>query len=178
MRHHTPVDNPESRHQSPIRGRHQTPQCACGETLSEIVRVSSSRCRWRPNPGHGSRGSADPPASPDRGSDLRPESGDIPPRVWSLLLTLTGRTSKLKTSELIDHVATAAGVDVSTAKKAVDAVFAGIVEAAKKGEEVSLPSFGKFKVKEPRHVRAAIQGQARSLRLRRPASSASARQSR
>jgi DNA-binding protein HU-beta len=67
---------------------------------------------------------------------------------------LTGRTSKLKTSELIDHVATAAGLDVRTAKKAVDAVFAGIVAAAKKGEEVSLPSFGKFKVKDS----AARQG--------------------
>jgi DNA-binding protein HU-beta len=53
----------------------------------------------------------------------------------------------LKTSELIDQVAKAAGVDASTAKKAIDAVFAGIVEAAKKGEEVSLPSFGKFKIK-------------------------------
>jgi DNA-binding protein HU-beta len=60
----------------------------------------------------------------------------------------------LKTSELIDQVATAAGLDVPTAKKAVDAVFAGIVEAAKKGEEVSLPSFGKFKVKDS----AARQG--------------------
>jgi DNA-binding protein HU-beta len=39
-------------------------------------------------------------------------------------------------------------------KKAVEAVFAGIVEAAKKGEEVSLPSFGKFKVKDS----AARQG--------------------
>jgi DNA-binding protein HU-beta len=62
--------------------------------------------------------------------------------------------TKLKTSELIDHVATAAGVDTSTAKKAVEAVFAGIVQAAKKGEEVNLPSFGKFKVK----ASAARQG--------------------
>jgi len=43
----------------------------------------------------------------------------------------TLRTTQLKTSELIDQVATAAGVDASTAKKAVEAVFAGIVEAAK-----------------------------------------------
>ena len=60
----------------------------------------------------------------------------------------------MKTSELIDHVATAANVDARTARKAVDAVFAGIVDAAKKGEEVSLPSFGKFKIKES----AARQG--------------------
>lgn len=60
----------------------------------------------------------------------------------------------MKTSELIDHVATAAGVDASTARKAVEAVFASIVEAAKKGEEVSFPSFGKFRVKDS----AARQG--------------------
>ncbi len=60
----------------------------------------------------------------------------------------------MKSSELIDHVATAAGVDASTAKKAVDAVFTSIIEAAKKGEEVSLPSFGKFKVRDT----AARQG--------------------
>jgi DNA-binding protein HU-beta len=63
-------------------------------------------------------------------------------------------TIKLKTSELIDHVATAAGVDGGTAKKAVEVVFAGIVQAAKKGQEVSLPNFGKFKVKDS----AARQG--------------------
>ena len=84
----------------------------------------------------------------------------------------------MKTPELIDHVATT-GLDVRTAKKAVDAVFAGIVEAAEKGEEVSLPSFGKFKVRD----NAARQGRqsgrrARPSRLRRPASSASARPSR
>jgi DNA-binding protein HU-beta len=74
--------------------------------------------------------------------------------VWSLPLSVNVKDEQLKTSELIDHVATAACLDVPTAKKAVDAVFAGIVEAAKKGEEVSLPSFGKFKVKDS----AARQG--------------------
>ena len=54
----------------------------------------------------------------------------------------------MKVADLIDHVASEAGVEKSAAKKAVDAVFAGIVEAAKKGEEVSLPGFGKFKVKD------------------------------
>jgi DNA-binding protein HU-beta len=57
--------------------------------------------------------------------------------------------SELKTSELSDHVATAAGVDASTAKKAVDAVFAGIVRA-----ERSTCQIGKFKVKDT----AARQG--------------------
>jgi DNA-binding protein HU-beta len=54
----------------------------------------------------------------------------------------------VKTAELIDHVASEAGVDRNAAKKAVDAVISGIVHAAKKGEEVTLPGFGKFKVKD------------------------------
>ena len=54
----------------------------------------------------------------------------------------------MKASELIDHVAEAAGIEKGQAKKAVEAVFAGITEAAKAGSEVSLPSFGKFKVKD------------------------------
>ncbi|HVC57709.1 MAG TPA: HU family DNA-binding protein [Stellaceae bacterium] len=58
------------------------------------------------------------------------------------------RKTTVKTAELIDYVASEAGVEKSSAKKAVDAVLAGIVGAAKKGEEVNLPGFGKFKVKD------------------------------
>ncbi len=54
----------------------------------------------------------------------------------------------MKTAELIEHVASEAGVEKSAAKKAVEAVLTGIVDAAKKGEEVNLTGFGKFKVKE------------------------------
>jgi DNA-binding protein HU-beta len=54
----------------------------------------------------------------------------------------------VKTADLIEHVANEAGVEKSAAKKAVDAVFAGIVKAAKQGEEVNLTGFGKFKVKD------------------------------
>jgi DNA-binding protein HU-beta len=54
----------------------------------------------------------------------------------------------MKAADLIDYVASEAGVAQTAAKKAVEAVFAGIVEAAKKGEEVTLPGFGKFKVKD------------------------------
>ena len=54
----------------------------------------------------------------------------------------------MKIADLIGHVASEAGVEKSAAKKAVDAVFSGIVDAAKKGEEVNLPGFGKFKVKD------------------------------
>jgi DNA-binding protein HU-beta len=52
----------------------------------------------------------------------------------------------MKLADLVDHVAREAGIEKGAARKAVDAVFAGIVEAAKKGEEVNLPGFGKFKV--------------------------------
>lgn len=54
----------------------------------------------------------------------------------------------MKTADLIDHVASQAGVEKNAAKKAIEAVFGAILEAAKKGEEVSLPGFGKFKVKD------------------------------
>jgi len=56
--------------------------------------------------------------------------------------------SGMKLTDLVDHVASEAGIQKDAAKKAVDAVFAGIVEAATKGEEVNLPGFGKFKVKD------------------------------
>lgn len=54
----------------------------------------------------------------------------------------------MKTSELIDHVAQTAGIDKDDAKKAVEAVFAGITTSAKAGDEVNLSGFGKFKVKD------------------------------
>ena len=54
----------------------------------------------------------------------------------------------MKTADLIDHVARAAGMEKGAAKKAVEAVFAGIVDAAKKGDEINLPGFGRFKVKD------------------------------
>ncbi|MBN9560621.1 MAG: HU family DNA-binding protein [Alphaproteobacteria bacterium] len=54
----------------------------------------------------------------------------------------------MKLAELIDHVASEAGVEKSAAKRTVDAVLGGIVHAAKNGEEVNLAGFGKFKVKD------------------------------
>jgi DNA-binding protein HU-beta len=53
----------------------------------------------------------------------------------------------VKTADLIDHVASKAGLEKGAARKAVEAVLTGIVEAAKKGDEVTLVGFGKFKVK-------------------------------
>ena len=54
----------------------------------------------------------------------------------------------VKTADLIDHVATEAGLDKSAARKAVEAALTGIMEAARKGDEVNLLGFGKFKVKD------------------------------
>jgi DNA-binding protein HU-beta len=56
--------------------------------------------------------------------------------------------STLNSADLIEHVAETADVDKGAAKRAVAAVLAGIVNAAKTGDEVNLAGFGKFKVKE------------------------------
>jgi DNA-binding protein HU-beta len=52
----------------------------------------------------------------------------------------------MNTAELADQIATGHSLNKSQAKQVVEAVFAAIVDAATKGEEVSLPGFGKFKV--------------------------------
>lgn len=52
----------------------------------------------------------------------------------------------MNTAELADHIAADHALNKSQAKQVVDSVFAAIVSAASKGEEVSLPGFGKFKV--------------------------------
>jgi DNA-binding protein HU-beta len=50
-------------------------------------------------------------------------------------------------AELVDHLAAADGkITKAQAKTLVDGVFSAIKDAAVKGEEVSLPGFGKFKV--------------------------------
>ncbi len=54
----------------------------------------------------------------------------------------------MNTSDIADQIASAHGVTKADAKKMVDGVFAAITEAAAKGEEVSVPGFGKFKVKD------------------------------
>ncbi len=52
-------------------------------------------------------------------------------------------------NDLIDHVAASnGGLGKAQAKALVDSVFAQIREAALRGEEVSLPGFGKFKVQD------------------------------
>ena len=50
--------------------------------------------------------------------------------------------------ELAKGVATATGSSEAEAKKAINAVFDQIADAAGKGEEVSINGFGKFTVKD------------------------------
>lgn len=50
--------------------------------------------------------------------------------------------------ELTKGVATATGSSEADAKKAITAVFDQIADAAAKGEDVSIPRFGKFAVKD------------------------------
>ena len=54
----------------------------------------------------------------------------------------------MNTSELIEHVASSAGLEKSQVRKALDAVTAAITSAAKSGDHVALAGFGQFRVKE------------------------------
>lgn len=54
----------------------------------------------------------------------------------------------MNTSDLAAKVAEAHGVSRTQAKSIVDDALKSIVNAARGGEEVSLPGFGKFKVKK------------------------------
>ncbi len=57
-------------------------------------------------------------------------------------------------NDLVSHVASAAGITKTDATKAVDAIFAGISDTLKKGDELRLPGFGSFVVS----ARAASEG--------------------
>ena len=54
----------------------------------------------------------------------------------------------MNTTELVAKIAEAHGVSKAQAKAIVDDILKDIVESAASGAEVSLPGFGKFKVKE------------------------------
>ena len=55
----------------------------------------------------------------------------------------------MNVTELADRIAESqAGLTKTQAKSIVAAVFTGIADAAARGEEVSLPGFGKFKVQD------------------------------
>ena len=63
--------------------------------------------------------------------------------------------------ELSEHIATKHSVDKKHARQVVEDVFHAVVEAATKGEEVSIPGFGKFKVaaREARQGRNPATGE-------------------
>ena len=54
--------------------------------------------------------------------------------------------NSMNISELAKGVATSTGSSEADAKKAITAVFDQIADAAAKGDEVSIPGFGKFAV--------------------------------
>lgn len=54
----------------------------------------------------------------------------------------------MNNADLAEKLAAETGSTKADARRAVDAVFAAIADAAVKGEEISLNGFGKFKVKD------------------------------
>jgi DNA-binding protein HU-beta len=54
----------------------------------------------------------------------------------------------MNNADLADHIAAAHDLAKADARKYVDGVFAAIVDAASRGDEVSLNGFGKFKIKD------------------------------
>ncbi|MDB5438231.1 MAG: integration host factor [Caulobacteraceae bacterium] len=54
----------------------------------------------------------------------------------------------MNSADIADKVAAEAGITKAQAKSIVDGVFAAITAAAKTGDEVSIPGFGKFKVQD------------------------------
>ena len=54
----------------------------------------------------------------------------------------------MNTTELVDAVAEANDLPKAKAKDVLDSILSSILEAAKRGEEVSITGFGRFSVKE------------------------------
>jgi DNA-binding protein HU-beta len=77
----------------------------------------------------------------------------------------------MNTTELVAKLAETHGVSKAQAKSIVDDIMKNILDAAASGAEVSLPGFGKFKVKATPEREAAIRQMARRSRLRRQRSS-------
>jgi DNA-binding protein HU-beta len=75
-------------------------------------------------------------------------------RVQALFMRFSKGGSPVNKNDLVALVADAAGLSKIDATKAVDAVFDGIIQSLKKGEEVRLVGFGTFDVSD----RAASEG--------------------
>lgn len=80
-------------------------------------------------------------------------------------------------SELAKGVATSTGSSEADAKKAITAVFNQIADAAAEGDEVSIPGFGKFTVKDrpERQGRNPATGEAMTIAASRKIAFAAAK---
>lgn len=70
----------------------------------------------------------------------------------------------MNSSEMIDKITADADLPKGKVKPLVDAMFAAIADAAVRGEEVSIPGFGKFKLKETPAHQGAIRAPAKRSR--------------
>ena len=71
----------------------------------------------------------------------------------------------MKKAELVEAVATAAGLTKADATRAIDATFATITEALAKGDKVPLVGFGTFAVSKEQHVKGVIHKLVKQLKL-------------
>ena len=67
----------------------------------------------------------------------------------------------MNVTELADKIATKHGVEKKQARQLIEGVFDEVIEAARQGEEISIPGFGKFKVasREARQGRNPATGE-------------------
>ncbi|MDR6790128.1 DNA-binding protein HU-beta [Sphingomonas sp. BE138] len=84
----------------------------------------------------------------------------------------------LSTADLAAQLSKTHGLDKGDARKVIDAVFAEIVAAVARGEEVSLNGVGKFKLKETaeRQGRNPASGEAMTIAAQRKITFAPAKQ--
>lgn len=54
----------------------------------------------------------------------------------------------MKIADLVDHIATTTDTSKTDTRKVLDALVEAMTAAAKAGDEITLPNFGKFKVRE------------------------------
>ncbi|WP_408887241.1 HU family DNA-binding protein [Komagataeibacter oboediens] len=76
----------------------------------------------------------------------------------------------MKISELVDQIAETTDASKTDTRKVLDALVEAMTAAAQKGEEISLPDFGKFKVKAVPAREDAIRRPATRSRSQPPAS--------
>ena len=84
----------------------------------------------------------------------------------------------MNVTELAEHIATGHDMDKKQARSLVEDVFKAVVEAAQKGDEVSIPGFGKFKVaaREARQGRNPATGETIQIAASKKLSFAPAKQ--